>query len=131
MLMSRHYFASAPVSRGRLGRGLLGVLGLCAGLLGVEAYAGGGEVRFAYLGSDQDPAYLGVKQGLDEANLQGRFLGQSYAVDILDPATPAGPDLSPYVAVLSSADAARLTSLAEKAAGRPVFNLHSDDEALR
>lgn len=128
--MSQHYFVSVPASR-KPRPGLPLILGLCLCLPGITAYATGMEIRFAYLGSDRDAAYLGVKQGLSEANLQGQFLGQTYSVDVLDPAGTDSPNLSPYVAVLVSADTATLRSLAGRAAGRPVFNLRSDDEALR
>lgn len=128
--MSQHYSASGRASR-RPGSGLLPILGSCLCLFAAGTFAAGMEVRFAYLGSDQDPAYLGVKQGLGEANLQGTFLGQTYSVDVHDPAGQAREDFTRYVAVLASADAAALRSLAEKASGRAVFNLRSDDEALR
>ena len=41
------------------------------------------EVDFAYIGHEEHPALLGVKQGIDESNLQGQFLNQKYNLEII------------------------------------------------
>ena len=41
------------------------------------------EVDFAYIGQEDHPALLGVKQGIDESNLQGQFLNQKYNLEII------------------------------------------------
>lgn len=88
------------------------------------------EVRFVYVGSAGDPALLGVRQGLTEANLQGRFLDQQYLLDVRAP-DAAGADFAGAVAVLAATDAATLTSLARAAGTVPVFNLRDPDDSLR
>jgi hypothetical protein len=88
------------------------------------------EVRFLYVGADDDPALLGVRQGLDEANLQGRFLGQNYVLDVRAPdAAPAAPD--GVAAIFAAVDGVALRSVAAAAPAVPVFNLRDADDALR
>ena len=41
------------------------------------------EVDFIYIGDSEHDSLLGVKQGIDEANLQGEFLGQKYNLEIV------------------------------------------------
>lgn len=88
-------------------------------------------VQLAYVGDSQNSALLGVRQGLNEANLQGRFLGQDYRLDIIDPAAATGMNFPKYLAVLAAVDKDQLLKLAELAGQRPVFNLAADDDALR
>ena len=38
------------------------------------------DVKLHYVGPTEGSAWLGVQQGLDEANIQGEFLGQKYSV---------------------------------------------------
>ncbi|MFH0351295.1 MAG: ABC transporter substrate-binding protein [Chromatiales bacterium] len=83
------------------------------------------EVRLHYVGAREDAAFLGVTQGLEEANLQGRFLGQRYALNVeLDAqARPA--------AILAAIEEEALVAIAGQHPGTPVFNLSSETDALR
>jgi ABC-type branched-subunit amino acid transport system substrate-binding protein len=92
------------------------------------------EVRLVYVGPTQSAVWRGVQQGLEEANILGRFTGQTYT---LQHATPEGVEhlqaaQSP-VAVLAAADAETLSRLSGTLAptGLAVFNLTSDTDALR
>jgi hypothetical protein len=89
------------------------------------------DVKMHYVGSTDSSAWAGIQQGVNEANLQGQFLGQAYSV------TPITLDelanIEATTAVFISADTkttlaiANLSSLANVA----VFNLSNTDDALR
>ena len=87
------------------------------------------EVSLAYFGADADMPALGVAQGLDEANLQGEFLGQKYALKNYDPAQLIA--VSGVSAILASLDEADLRELVKLNPGVPVFNLIEGSDALR
>ncbi|MCC7413002.1 MAG: hypothetical protein IT495_15410 [Gammaproteobacteria bacterium] len=107
------------------------VLACCALLLGAgTAPAAPLEIRLAYVGEPTDAAWLGAGQGLAEANTQGRFLGQRYALERLTGAVTA-TDLGPYAAIVAAVDAARLPALAIAAGDRPVLNVTARDDSLR
>lgn len=88
------------------------------------------EIRMAYVGSTEESAWLGVKQGEHEANIQGRFLGQNYVVEAMtkEGLTEADP---PPSAVIAAGDAEALRGLSEAVPGIAVFNVTADDDALR
>jgi len=87
------------------------------------------EVSLAYFGVVDDMAALGVAQGLEEANLQGEFLGQKYSLKSYDPAQLITvPDVS---AILAALDEDGLRVLAKQNPGIPVFNLIEGSDALR
>lgn len=83
------------------------------------------EVRLHYAGAREDAAFLGVTQGLEEANLQGGFLGQRYVLDGERDAR-ARP-----AAILAAIEEEALVALAGQHPDIPVFNLSSDSDALR
>ena len=89
------------------------------------------EVNFAYVGSAEHAALLGIQQGLDEANLQGEFLNQRYNLSVVTPEESAKHDFSTYVAVLSAAEQTDYLELTERLTGTAVFNLTLDDDKLR
>ncbi|MGH8471523.1 MAG: ABC transporter substrate-binding protein [Gammaproteobacteria bacterium] len=82
------------------------------------------EIRLHYVGAREEAAFLGVTQGLEEANLQGRFLGQRYVLDVED--AQARP-----TAILAALEEEALVAVAGRHPGIPVFNLSSDTDALR
>lgn len=89
------------------------------------------QVSLAYVGSEQDPAYLGVRQGLDEANLQGRFLGQAYTLRLVSPAAVAGADLARDLAIVAAVEPGLLKELAARWPDHAVLNVRDRDESLR
>lgn len=104
---------------------------ILATMFTAPVYAATTAVTFAYIGPQDHQALSGVNQGLIEANLQGRFLGQEYRLDIISDEDLKSHDFSPYSAVLSALDADAYINLAETLTGLPVFNLVVGDDSLR
>lgn len=92
------------------------------------AYAETLNTRFAYVGDIENTAYMGVVQGLDEANHQGEFLGLKYSIDVIP---KANTKLDGYLAILVDADQKTLLKIASANPDTPVFNLTSKDDQLR
>lgn len=88
-------------------------------------------VTLAYVGSAQASALFGIRQGLEEANLQGQFLGQRYVLEVIEPGAAPAADFSSYAAIVAALEKENLRMLAKFARGRAVFNLISEDDALR
>ncbi|MFW5451851.1 MAG: ABC transporter substrate-binding protein [Methylophagaceae bacterium] len=89
------------------------------------------DVRLHYVGPTEGSVWLGMQQGLKEANIQGEFLGQKYSIQ---PVTADALDkLGSVTALLFATDADQIQAIAqsEKFANVPVFNINSDDDALR
>ncbi len=87
------------------------------------------EVSLVFFGEASSMASLGVVQGIDEANFQGEFLGQSYTIknyDVEDIAHVA--DVS---AIFAVADEVGLRELAKLNPDTPVFNLSDENNSLR
>ncbi len=80
------------------------------------------EVPIAFVGPTDGAAWQGAHQGLDEAQLQGGFLGQRYRLD-------AAPGQA--VALVAALPAGELTALARAHPGVPVLNVAAADDALR
>lgn len=96
-----------------------------------SAGIGATEIRLFYIGSESDAAYLGARQGLDEANLQGQFLGQTYLMDVgvLEELPTAA--FTGVSAVFAAVDKDTLLGLAASTSGVPVFNLQATEDLLR
>ena len=88
------------------------------------------EIRLAYVGSTDETAWLGVLQGQHEANIQGRFLNQTYVVEAMTPEGLAKSE-QPPAAIVAAGDAAALKSLSEAVPGVAVFNVTAGDDGLR
>ena len=88
------------------------------------------EIRLAYVGSTDESAWLGVLQGQHEANIQGRFLDQTYTVEAMTPEALSEAS-SPVAAIIAAADASALQSLSAAMPGVVVFNVTANDDALR
>lgn len=89
------------------------------------------DISFAFIGNTDGSAYRGVVRGLHEANLQGRFLNQSYTLheysgDNLDAIDPAG-----YIAIVMDTGADRLQQASRRFGDHAVFNVRAHDDALR
>jgi hypothetical protein len=89
------------------------------------------EVNFIYVGEKDHAALLGVKQGLEEANLQGQFLNQKYSLDVVSSKDISTYDFSKYIAVLNATDATTFKKLTSDLPSTPVFNLTLSDDDLR
>lgn len=92
------------------------------------------EVRVVYVGPAEGSVWRGVALGQHEANILGRFTGQTYAVQQMRPEELLGKELATLPAVvLAATDAETLPKLsaAFAPAGVAVFNLARDDDSLR
>ena len=98
--------------------------------ISMHASAGMLESRLAFVGDSGSKAYLGARQGLDEANLQGNFLNHSYSMDVIDPDKASSTDFSPYIAIISAADKNTFIALINSNT-QPVFNVLLKDDDLR
>ena len=89
------------------------------------------DVEILYVGSTEGSVWLGVQQGLDEANLQGEFLGQKYTVTPISVDRLAEQDV--ITAVLLALDATQVLNVAQlkQFSHVPIFNLNSDADTLR
>jgi hypothetical protein len=89
------------------------------------------DVTIHYVGPTEGSVWLGMQQGMDEANIQGEFLGQTYTIKPVTVDELA--DLENVTALLLSSDAETVKKVAmtEKFKSVPVFNLTSDDDKLR
>ena len=89
------------------------------------------DVKLHYVGPTEGSVWLGMQQGLSEANIQGEFLGQKYS---LQPTTHEALASSEMItAVLLAAEADKILAIAkdDRFTNIPVFNLISDADVLR
>jgi hypothetical protein len=88
------------------------------------------DVDLVFVGDAGGSAYVGASQGLAEANLQGRFLGQTYFLDTnsVDELLANGTDA---LAILADVPVGDLERLSAALPGIAVYNLTSDDDRLR
>ncbi|MGH8625932.1 MAG: hypothetical protein ACREYC_11895 [Gammaproteobacteria bacterium] len=86
------------------------------------------EFRVAYFGDKKSSAFLGVQQGLAEANIQGQFLGRRHKLVWLESSEKLP---APISAVLVASDAKSLRELSERNPTLPVFNLTMENDELR
>jgi hypothetical protein len=89
------------------------------------------DVTIHYVGPTEGSVWAGIQQGIDEANLQGEFLGQKYSVATVSAAELSGLANPTAVMLATDADtvlqATELTNLQNV----PVFNLIAEDDNLR
>lgn len=115
-------------------RWLIGCLGMALAGVGWAAVAIAQDVQTIYAGTPEGSVWLGVKLGEHEANILGRFTGQTYTVKTMDPAALLQAELDPLpTAIAAATDVEQLRKLSAKFAplGVAVFNIASDDDALR
>jgi len=96
-------------------------------LIGVTFSASGttnqsNEIKLSFIGDTDSQAFKGVKQGIDEANVQGVFLGQSYSLTTV-------PNSS--IAIFTTVDAKHIAHLSKAYPNKAIFNLTAEDNELR
>lgn len=104
------------------------------GMLGLAAWcsaAAAADYELLHVGPNDSSAYLGIRQGLEEANRQGEFLGIQFSLN-----TVAAADFNPAlaqnaVAVFVDADTDTVHKITESITGVAVLNLTSSDNGLR
>ncbi len=113
---------------------LSGCMGITLALVFSAITATAQEVQIIYAGASEGSVWLGVKLGEHEANILGRFTGQTYTVKTMEPEALLKANLAPLpTAIIVATDVERLRKLSTKFAplGVAVFNVASDDDALR
>jgi len=80
------------------------------------------DIKLSFIGETDSQAFMGVQQGIDEANVQGLFLGQHYALI-------TSPNLSR--AILTTVDAKSIAQLSKIYPDKAIFNLTAEDNDLR
>lgn len=89
------------------------------------------EVNLAYIGNTDHTAYLGVQQGLSEANLQGKFLNHHYTLVTITPEESLTTDYDNYIAVITAVDTDSFKKITAILPDKPVFNVTIGDDNLR
>lgn len=90
------------------------------------------EVTMHYVGPTEGPVWLGVQQGIEEANLQGGFLGQKYQVEVVAADDLDATEISTALLLATDDDEFIMqVATADKYAAVPVINLISESDVLR
>ncbi|MCC5796369.1 MAG: hypothetical protein JJU48_03490 [Methylophaga sp.] len=89
------------------------------------------EVTLHYAGPESGSAWKGVQQGVDEANLQGQFLGQNYQIQVVN--LDELDSIEDITVLLMATDEETMLRIAqhERLSNVAVFNLTSGSDALR
>ncbi|MFT5706954.1 MAG: hypothetical protein ACI9ES_001243 [Oceanospirillaceae bacterium] len=95
---------------------------IIAALFVGKALADTNEIKLSFIGDTDSQAFRGVKQGIDEANVQGIFLGQSYSLTTV-------PNSS--TAIFTTANAKHLAHISRTYPNKAIFNLTAEDNELR
>jgi len=80
------------------------------------------EIKLSFIGDKDSHAFMGVRQGIDEANIQGVFLGQRYSLTTLPNSSSA---------IFTTMDAKHVTYLSNAYPNKVIFNLTAEDNNLR
>ena len=113
----------------RLLRATVASVIMLVALPALAANAASMPVRIAYVGTQGSDAHDGARQGAEEANAQGQFLGLSYELASV-PDIAAALALQP-VAVVVDVPGADLPAVAAQASGIAVLNVTAEDDVLR
>ena len=89
------------------------------------------NINFAYVGDKNLSAYFGVQQGLDEANLQGQFLGNTYSLESFESVSALNASDTEFIAIIAAVNAEQLRELSQTSSFHPLINISSADNELR
>ena len=89
------------------------------------------EISFAFIGATDSAAYDGVAQGIHEANLQGRFLGQNYTLHEFSADNMDAIDPGMFIALIVATNADDLRQAGNRFPDHAVFNVAVHDDAPR
>jgi len=89
------------------------------------------EISFAFIGDTGSNAYDGVAQGIHEANLQGRFLGQNYTLHEFSADNMDTIDPDRFIAIIVATNADNLRHAGDRFRDHAVLNVAIHDDALR
>lgn len=100
-------------------------------MVSLNSYADTIEVNLLFIGDTEGSAFNGVSQGVEEANTQGKFLGQEYTLNTTTMDTIDGVESSNVIAVFVASNKKNLLNVVELFPNHPVFNLNLDNDELR
>jgi len=89
------------------------------------------DVTIHYVGPTEGSVWLGMQQGMTEANIQGEFLGQKYTVKAVTIDELASLENVTSLLLATDANSIEKIAMTEKFKQVPVFNLVSDADSLR
>jgi ABC-type branched-chain amino acid transport systems, periplasmic component len=101
------------------------------GLATERASGEGQSVLLAFVGKPAANTWAGVTQGLAEANLQGRFSGQTYQLEKVEIEALLAPSDTPPTAVLAALSPRDLERVSAALKDTPIFNLTAQHDSLR
>lgn len=107
---------------------------LCCLLLLIGIYPAQAEnvnIDLLYVGDTNSNAHKGVLQGLEEANLQGQFLGQQYSLKTINTSDYSPSSVKNVVAIFVAADMATQITVSQSHPDHAVFNISETDDDLR
>lgn len=89
------------------------------------------NVTLHYVGPTEGQVWMGVSQGIDEANRQGRFLNQKYQLEVVEADALENTEVT--TALLMATDDAHMMKVAKLSqfANVPVININSASDELR
>ena len=89
------------------------------------------EINFAFISATDGNAYDGVAQGIHEANLQGRFLGQNYTLHEFSGDNMDAIDPGMFIALIVATNADDVRQAGKRFKDHAVLNVAVHDDALR
>ena len=89
------------------------------------------DVTMHYVGPTEGQVWLGVQQGIEEANLQGGFLGQKYQLEVVEPEALETTDIETVLLLATDDEFTMKVAQTDKYAAVPIINLNSTSDKLR
>lgn len=89
------------------------------------------DITMHYVGPTEGQVWLGVQQGIEEANRQGGFLGQTYQVKVVEPDALDAADIETVLLLATDDEYIMKVAQSAKFATIPIINLISPTDALR
>ncbi len=89
------------------------------------------KISFAFIGATNSSAYNGIAQGIHEANLQGRFLNQSYSLTEFTGEDIDSINGDEFIAIIVATNADDLQQAGERFKDHAILNVSVHDDALR
>ena len=89
------------------------------------------DVTMHYVGPTEGQVWLGVQQGIEEANLQGGFLGQKYQLEVVEPEALETTDIETVLLLATDDEFTMKVAQTDEYAAVPIINLNSTSDKLR
>jgi hypothetical protein len=89
------------------------------------------KVSFVFIGATGSSAHKGAQQGVAEANIQGHFLGQNYALLAFEPDAQPASLPADTRAIIAAVDKQTVLAISTDFPDFPVFNVGLADDGLR